>query len=1290
MNSTSSRRPGGTRARRPRRAPARLATFALTTVLGLASLGAPAATAADPTPPHGPSGGIKPVVPNGPDPARTHEQQAVLNARAQAKSTRKPVVVDALTTGTSRTTANPDGTLTSTDNAQAVRTRQNGAWADLDPTLRPNGDGTLSPAVAGTKLTFSGGGDGPMATVATDDGKSLAIGAPFPLPKPVLDGATATYRDVLPDVDLQLTSLPQGGWRDVIVVRTRAAAESPALKSLTFPLSAHGLTVTSDASGAITVADESGTARFRAPAPLQWDSSKPASGTAAPAERSSRSTPRTALAAAPSAVPSAVTSAVPSAAPSAASSAPAGGPSGIPSSAEEPGDGANVAAMATKVTASAIELTPDQDSLGSGSGPWYLDPSLIAATSSVQGSVEVQENHKTAENFNKKSNLATGYCGYHSSDPNLDCGSEGRQRAYFQFGINPALYTVPNGAQSPPTISSSVLNAQVTSASSPGTNTPFVVYSAPRPIHEHTSWNDQPCGTNGNLVMENCPAVNGQWLTGTGPLAIDVTGMMKQAAAEHWPWWTVGIAPQSSEWDKSYRHNIGNNPSITTTYDITPTVWYPRTSPAPGFAANGSTAECSSGGAHPWDNPGWVGSNQTIWLTANSWSPAGQNLYTGYHMWDDNDPNFSAVPGSWGGTYNDPGPSVSVGSLSDGHQYGWVARATDEILTSPDSAWCYFRVDKTNPRVSISSTDFPPSGTPNPSPAKYMNDWGSFSINAEDPAPGPGLQASGIACVRVSTDPTPVVGWRCGQSGTSSPGQPYGFQPRQWGTNTLYAWAMDNAGNYSQPAVYNFYVPWKPGTQPLFGDVDNDQKPDLVTPDRNGDLRIIGGTVDPSTSLAAPAAAAPRNREFGVTWSDYQISHHGTLRDGQAVDQIIAHNTTNQELKKYLYVVTNDGTGRYDTITPGVVTRPSTCETIDTHAACPNWQANGNWANAVQTVAIGTPEGQAVGKDPVDTSKTVMMTRTSILSVETTASGTSLYLLTPGLADDVDDTAKLIPTVDGASWADYEILNPGAANGATTVPGTTDTTYQATVWARHRTNGNIYAYPITWKKDEYGVPTVDYTALTKPGSGVPILTGADWTVSAQPRVGAADLNNDGYPDLWAINNSNAITAFPGKSGTGAKSKVDGFDAWQSLGYADASVSVHPNSVSWQCMDAVNGPRNGAEVAIYGCWNSVNQRFNFATDGSVRAGSYCLSTQDNGLGNGTRVVLSTCTGATGQKWSVRPDGRIYLPATVDAGNPGGRCLELPAWATDQGTRLGIWNCPGLQANQQWTINPERTP
>ncbi|WP_033355446.1 ricin-type beta-trefoil lectin domain protein [Kitasatospora aureofaciens] len=298
----------------------------------------------------------------------------------------------------------------------------------------------------------------------------------------------------------------------------------------------------------------------------------------------------------------------------------------------------------------------------------------------------------------------------------------------------------------------------------------------------------------------------------------------------------------------------------------------------------------------------------------------------------------------------------------------------------------------------------------------------------------------------------------------------------------------------------------------------------------------------------------------------------------------------------------------------------------------------------------------------------------------------NLYLFQPNGLSEGLDTAMLIPTASG-NWSDYEILTPGAANGATAAPGTTNPTYQSTIWARHRTNGNIYAYPLAWKADG----SVDYSALTKPDAGTPILTGANWTVAAQPLVGAADLNSDGYPDLWAINNSNAITVFPGKSSTGIKNKVDSFDNWQFLGYSDASTSIHPNLVSWQCMDAEGGVRNGAPLAIYSCWNTPSQRFDLGADGTIRAGAYCVSTVGDANTNGAQLTLAGCDGRPTQKWSMRPDGRIINQTTITNGDPNtGRCIELHGWATSQGTRLDIWDCSTLQDNVRWTLQPERTP
>ncbi|MFD0568315.1 hypothetical protein ACFQ0T_02260 [Kitasatospora gansuensis] len=186
------------------------------------------------------------VPPLGQRPALSAEAQAIQDAQAKAKSTGAAVTVDALTTQTSLTTANPNGTLSTTQHVQPVRTKKAERWVDLDPTLRQNPDGTLSPSVSTSPLSFSGGGSGPLATIATEDGKKLAIGSPFKLPKPTLDGATATYTSVLPDVDLQVSALPSGGWRDVVIVHTAAAAADPALRTLHFPVSGTDLTPSSD------------------------------------------------------------------------------------------------------------------------------------------------------------------------------------------------------------------------------------------------------------------------------------------------------------------------------------------------------------------------------------------------------------------------------------------------------------------------------------------------------------------------------------------------------------------------------------------------------------------------------------------------------------------------------------------------------------------------------------------------------------------------------------------------------------------------------------------------------------------------------------------------------------------------------------------------------------------------------------------------------------------------------------------------------------------------------------
>src|SRR4051812_26662376 len=200
-------------------------------------------------------------------------------AAAQAKRTGKPVDVTGATTATSTLTANPNGSFTLTQAASPVRKKIGDAWTDLDATLTTAADGTLSPAVATGDLRLSGGGGGPLATMA-GGGRSLALTLPFTLPKPAVDGPTATYRAVLPGVDLKVAANDQGGFAEVLVVADAEAASNPKLTELTMAVQAEGVTLSKDAAGNIAGTDVNHRTVVTAPAPTMWDSAKPAASTA--------------------------------------------------------------------------------------------------------------------------------------------------------------------------------------------------------------------------------------------------------------------------------------------------------------------------------------------------------------------------------------------------------------------------------------------------------------------------------------------------------------------------------------------------------------------------------------------------------------------------------------------------------------------------------------------------------------------------------------------------------------------------------------------------------------------------------------------------------------------------------------------------------------------------------------------------------------------------------------------------------------------------------------------------
>ena len=191
-------------------------------------------------------------------------------ALLSAKACGGPVEAMDRRTSSSRTLVGADGTATVEHHVSPrwVR-RPGGSWADLDTTLRFEGE-TLAAAATLLPVTFSPGGTGPLATLTDGTRKLSMTWSGKTLPAPVLSGATATYAEVLPGVDLQVTALPQG-FSEVLVVHSALAAANPELAQLSFELQTNGVVLGADGAGGVQAKDERGDVVFSSPRATMWD-----------------------------------------------------------------------------------------------------------------------------------------------------------------------------------------------------------------------------------------------------------------------------------------------------------------------------------------------------------------------------------------------------------------------------------------------------------------------------------------------------------------------------------------------------------------------------------------------------------------------------------------------------------------------------------------------------------------------------------------------------------------------------------------------------------------------------------------------------------------------------------------------------------------------------------------------------------------------------------------------------------------------------------------------------------
>ncbi|MFJ2137028.1 LamG-like jellyroll fold domain-containing protein [Streptomyces sp. NPDC087845] len=268
------------------------------------------------------------------------------------------MAVDGATTESTQVFANPDGTFTQEMNAAPVRARKSdGAWASIDTALVREADGLVQAKNTTAGVTFSGRGSGDTLVTLEDEGHKLQLGWPTALPEPRLDGDTATYADVLPDVDLQLTAL-SSGYTSVLVVKAAEAAKNPALATIRMTVSGNGLDIAPTADGGFVARDGDGSPVFESPAGRMWDSAgdTPAAGITTQLDRT--------------------VSAEPEGEPELTHTALLTDAEGEPAPSEGPSSGDATAELPLKINEDSLEITADQALLHGKDTvfPVYIDP----------------------------------------------------------------------------------------------------------------------------------------------------------------------------------------------------------------------------------------------------------------------------------------------------------------------------------------------------------------------------------------------------------------------------------------------------------------------------------------------------------------------------------------------------------------------------------------------------------------------------------------------------------------------------------------------------------------------------------------------------------------------------------------------------------------------------------------------------------------------------------------------------------------------------------------------------
>ncbi|MGV9557435.1 LamG domain-containing protein [Streptomyces sp. NPDC003522] len=693
------------------------------------------------------------------------------------------------TSESSQVFANPDGTFTQEMNAAPVRARKaDGTWAPIDTTLTRQGDGSVRAENTTADLTFSGRGSGDALVTLEDEGHKLKLGWPTALPEPRIDGDTATYAEVLPEVDLRLTAL-SSGYTSVLVVKTAAAAQNPALATIKMTVSGTGLDIAPTADGGFVARDGDGTPVFESPAGRMWDSAGDVPATNTPTTQLARTA---------------------TSAESGPEVAPLPAAQGEPAATEGPDSADASAELPLKVTGATLEITPDPALLHGKDTvfPLYIDPPTKGIALGDWTALASNGTKYWEFDGDKGVGRCSNYAGY------LCSNSPYTQRMYFEYPLSSI-----HGKK--------VLDATMevyqlwTFSCDPHW---YDLSRTDKAISSSTTWSTRPTGVDlmgdrnvaygrGTLCSPSQPA---NWVrfsdnVSGGETNENLTTTLASYATSKQAQITFSLTAHD-ESDAGAWARFRNDAKLSVTYVSYPSV------PTEAKVQAGTSGKACGTSTMP-----QVTSDTTpkVYGTVQSVDGSQAQLRAMFEIWkaDGSSRAWWAISPDSAWVADNAVRDATSSALAAQTDYRLRAktqayymtdRGVSGVLDSAWSSWCYFRVDTDSPPppvVSSSDGHYPAADTGQAADGVGVTGGFLFTPADTDPATA-GIQSDVVS-----------YKWRLNSGAVSAPitvakgtAGRANITPNQVGENTIQVWGYDAAGHSSLTGYYSFLV--NPGAKP--------------------------------------------------------------------------------------------------------------------------------------------------------------------------------------------------------------------------------------------------------------------------------------------------------------------------------------------------------------------------------------------------------------------------------------------------------------------------------------------